>query len=158
MKRKLFFIAVALTVGASLLMLSSCEKDKDNSAITMDEWRVVHISTTYSGEYPFPSAAGYDYDGLARISVKHDTTNLGTDYQETGDITFTYSDNLIVCNAVGAEYRYTLANGRVTNEEEKYTQSGTTYRSTTEYDADNHLKVAYLADEFGGFAVHLVKN
>ena len=26
------------------------------------------------------------------------------------------------------------------------------------YDADNHLKVAYLADEFGGFAVHLVKN
>ena len=24
------------------------------------------------------------------------------------------------------------------------------------YDADNHLKVAYLADEFGGFAVHLV--
>ena len=26
------------------------------------------------------------------------------------------------------------------------------------YDADGHLKVAYLADEFGGFAVHLVKN
>ena len=26
------------------------------------------------------------------------------------------------------------------------------------YDADNHLKVAYLADDFGGFAVHLVKN
>ena len=28
----------------------------------------------------------------------------------------------------------------------------------TSYDADNHLKVAYLADDFGGFAVHLVKN
>ena len=26
------------------------------------------------------------------------------------------------------------------------------------YDADNHLKVAYLADDFGGFAVHLAKN
>ncbi|WP_026653247.1 bifunctional 4-hydroxy-2-oxoglutarate aldolase/2-dehydro-3-deoxy-phosphogluconate aldolase [Butyrivibrio proteoclasticus] len=26
------------------------------------------------------------------------------------------------------------------------------------FDADNHLKVAYLAEEFGGFAVHLVKN
>ena len=26
------------------------------------------------------------------------------------------------------------------------------------FDADNHLKVAYLADDFGGFAVHLVKN
>ena len=26
------------------------------------------------------------------------------------------------------------------------------------YDADNHLKVAYLADDFGGFAVHLGKN
>ncbi len=30
--------------------------------------------------------------------------------------------------------------------------------SSFSYDADNHLKVAYLADEFGGFAVHLVKN
>ena len=26
------------------------------------------------------------------------------------------------------------------------------------FDADGHLKVAYLADEFGGFAVHLVNN
>ena len=30
--------------------------------------------------------------------------------------------------------------------------------SSFSYDADGHLKVAYLADEFGGFAVHLVKN
>ena len=30
--------------------------------------------------------------------------------------------------------------------------------SSFSYDADNHLKVAYLADEFGGFAVHLVRN
>ncbi len=26
------------------------------------------------------------------------------------------------------------------------------------YDADNHLKVAYLAEEFGGFAIHLGRN
>nr|WP_297709020.1 bifunctional 4-hydroxy-2-oxoglutarate aldolase/2-dehydro-3-deoxy-phosphogluconate aldolase [uncultured Butyrivibrio sp.] len=30
--------------------------------------------------------------------------------------------------------------------------------SSFSFDADNHLKVAYLAEEFGGFAVHLVKN
>ncbi len=30
--------------------------------------------------------------------------------------------------------------------------------SSFTYDADNHLKVAYLAEEFGGFAVHLVRN
>ncbi|MBQ3789714.1 MAG: bifunctional 4-hydroxy-2-oxoglutarate aldolase/2-dehydro-3-deoxy-phosphogluconate aldolase [Lachnospiraceae bacterium] len=30
--------------------------------------------------------------------------------------------------------------------------------SSFKYDAEEHLKVAYLADEIGGFAVHLVKN
>lgn len=30
--------------------------------------------------------------------------------------------------------------------------------SSFSFDADNHLKVAYLAEEFGGFAVHLSKN
>jgi 2-dehydro-3-deoxyphosphogluconate aldolase/(4S)-4-hydroxy-2-oxoglutarate aldolase len=30
--------------------------------------------------------------------------------------------------------------------------------SSFAYDADNHLKVAYLADDFGGFAVHLGLN
>lgn len=30
--------------------------------------------------------------------------------------------------------------------------------SSFKYDADEHLTVAYLADDFGGFAVHLVKN
>ncbi len=30
--------------------------------------------------------------------------------------------------------------------------------SSFSFDADNHLKVAYLAEEFAGFAVHLVKN
>jgi 2-dehydro-3-deoxyphosphogluconate aldolase/(4S)-4-hydroxy-2-oxoglutarate aldolase len=30
--------------------------------------------------------------------------------------------------------------------------------SSFSYDNDNHLKVAYLADDFGGFAVHLTKN
>ncbi|MBQ7615789.1 MAG: bifunctional 4-hydroxy-2-oxoglutarate aldolase/2-dehydro-3-deoxy-phosphogluconate aldolase [Butyrivibrio sp.] len=30
--------------------------------------------------------------------------------------------------------------------------------SSFAYDSDNHLKVAYLADDFGGFAVHLGRN
>ncbi len=30
--------------------------------------------------------------------------------------------------------------------------------SSFAYDSDNHLKVAYLADDFGGFAVHLCRN
>ena len=128
-------------MAATFFFLSSCGKEEDSTNdgnnTTGQEWRITHIAKIYEFEYPFPSSEGYDYDALARISVKHDTLNKGTDYETSGDINFSYEDGMVVLTQNGGSDKFVIENGRVVTWISKY--GATEYRTTMEYDDNNHL-------------------